>query len=128
MSASMPWIYSVPVIFTLAFLVAALLYVSLRRGDGSYSKLLAIVGLCTFLTLQISNFVIPIVLARIFTSSDFRIVYALYSCFASLLSITGYSFLIAAIFTGRKSKAAAIPSDIGGPGVSDNNPYSALSR
>ena len=118
-------LYALPVFFSFAFLLGALFYVSMRRGDGSNSKPLAIVGLGVFLTLQISNFLIPNLIAS--TSSNFSAAYAVYSVFASLFSVAGYSCLIAAVFAGRKPTAADIPKDFGGAGVSDDNPYSASS-
>ena len=127
MMNSTPWLYVIPGVFTFAFFLAALIYVSLKKGDGSNSKSLAMVGLGIFLAVQISNFLIRPLISQLSASADFRAVYALYSGLASLMSITGYSFLIAAIFAGRKVSAADIPRHFGGAGVSDENPYSASS-
>ena len=118
--------FAIPVLFSAAFLFGALIYVSMRRGDGSKSKPLVIIGLGIFLTLQISNFVIPTLIARASTS-NFFVTYAIYAVSAHFMSMAGYSLLIAAAFAGRKPTVVDIPADFGGAGVSGDNPYSAPS-
>ncbi len=127
MAVSTSWLYSIPSIFIPLFLVAALIYVSLQRGDASNSKILAIVGLCIFLALQIASFLMPLLMARTVSGSVFPVVYSLHLVMASILSMAGYSFLIAAVFAGRKSNVSDISRDFGGAGVSTENPYSASS-
>lgn len=124
MSVSVSWLYSIPAILTPLFLVAALIYVSLQRGHEFNSKILAIVGLCVFLALQIGSYMVPRLLSIAVSASVFQVVHPLYLVMASILSMAGYSCLIAAVFTGRKTRATDDSQHLGGAGVSDNNPYS----
>ena len=112
----------------LLFLLAALLYVSLRRGDGTNAKSWAIVAISIFLTLNISDVLILPLVLQTMNPSESVVSYGIYSFVASMLSIIGHSFLIAAVFAGRKSKAADIYRNLGGAGVSDDNPYAASSK
>lgn len=125
---SEPLLFAVPTIMSLAFNVAALLYVGSRPADGGAAKRWAIVALCIFLMLTFGNLVIPAILARVFSTSNIASYFAIYGILGTLLHMTGVSFLIAAVFTGRQSTNRDSTAETGGAGVSDHNPYSAISR
>ena len=119
---------SVSQIVTIGFFLLALLFALSRPDDGSAARRWAITAISIFLLTRLSGLLVPGLLSVSVGPSEISNYFAVYSSVTSLLSLAGFTFLIAAVFTGRQRVIQGPSAADGAAGVSDNNPYSATSR
>ena len=118
------WLHAVPSVMLFLFLIAALLYVIVKRSDRSSAKLLAILGVSILCCVQAARTLFNFALALNFDPEDFILYSGLFSIVVTLFHILALSLILSAVFAGRGfADTSQVPDDEHLP-VSSGNPYS----
>ncbi len=117
------WLHPLPGAMMLLFLVAALVYATLRRSDQSSAKMLAVTGLGLMLFLRIAHGVVTLAISQWAAASNFTLYHGLYSLVSILIYMLALGFLVAAAFTGRRDSGADEGIGVQRYPVASKNPY-----
>lgn len=117
------WLHVVPSVMLILFLIAALLFVIVKRSDQSSAKLFAVLGVSMLCFVQLSGTLFNFVLVQNVDPEDFVLYSGLYSIVSTLFYILALSLIILAVFVGRGSSMANQGSADERLPVDSRNPY-----